>query len=29
MHELIARVAFIMEKFDKCIFHNKKASEIN
>jgi len=26
MHELIARVSFIMEKFDKCVFHNKKAA---
>lgn len=28
MHELIARVAFIMENFDKSIIHNKKAAEI-
>lgn len=28
MHELIARVAFIMENFDKCIVHNKKAAEL-
>jgi len=28
LHELIARVAFIMENFDKCIQHNKKAAEI-
>jgi len=28
LHELIARVAFIMENFDKSIIHNKKAAEI-
>jgi tetratricopeptide (TPR) repeat protein len=28
MHELIARVAFIMENFDKSIVHNKKAAEM-
>jgi len=28
MHELIARVAFIMENFDKSIIHNKKAAEL-
>lgn len=28
LHELIARVAFIMENFDKCISHNKKAAEL-
>lgn len=28
LHELIARVAFIMENFDKCIVHNKKAAEL-
>ena len=28
LHELIARVAFIMENFDKCILHNKKAAEL-
>jgi hypothetical protein len=28
LHELIARVAFIMENFDKCVFHNKKAAEL-
>lgn len=28
LHELIARVAFIMENFDKCISHNKKAADL-
>jgi tetratricopeptide (TPR) repeat protein len=28
LHELIARVAFIMENFKKCITHNKKAAEL-
>ena len=28
LHELIARVAFVMENFEKCIFHNKKAAEL-
>ena len=28
LHELIARVCFIMENFDKCIVHNKKAAEL-
>lgn len=28
LHELIARVAFIMENFEKCITHNKKAAEL-
>ena len=28
IHELIARVAFIMENFDRCITHNKKAAEL-
>lgn len=27
-HELIARIYFIMESFDKCIHHNKKAAEL-
>ena len=26
LHELIARTAFIMENFQKCIDHNSKAS---
>ncbi len=28
LHELIARVCFIMENFDRCIVHNKKAAEL-
>jgi len=28
LHELIARIAFVMENFEKCIFHNKKAAEL-
>lgn len=28
LHELIARVAFVMEDFRKCIFHNQKAAKL-
>ena len=28
LHELVARVAFVMESFEKSIFHNKKAAEL-
>ena len=28
LHELIARVAFIMENFTKCIYHNEKAAKL-
>lgn len=28
LHELIARVAFVMEDFKKCIFHNTKAAKL-
>jgi hypothetical protein len=28
LHELIARVAYVMENYEKCIFHNKKAAEM-
>jgi len=28
LHELIARVAFVMEDFKKCIFHNSKAAKL-
>ena len=28
LHELIARIAFSMEKYTKCIFHNKEAQKL-
>ena len=28
LHELIARVAFVMEDFRKCIFDNQKAAKL-
>lgn len=28
LHELIARVAFVMEDFPKCIYHNNKAAKL-
>jgi hypothetical protein len=28
LHELVARLAFVMESFDKCINHNKRAIEL-
>ena len=28
LHELIARVAFVMEDFKKCIYHNTKAAKL-
>lgn len=28
LHELIAHVAFIMEKFDKSIYHNREAKKL-